>query len=71
MKSHATLRLRPPSARVKPSKSWGVAWFGHGAQNGICRRCQQAGLVYQGYNGGQPMGTFCAGCKSPVLRSLP
>lgn len=49
-------------------KDWGVAWFGHNAQNGVCHRCQRASRVYQGYNGGAHMGLFCSSCKDPVLR---
>jgi rubrerythrin len=47
---------------------WGVAWFGDRAAAGICHRCQKAAPVYQGYNGGQPMGvTMCSNCTSPSI----
>ena len=72
MKSHASLRLRPPAGPPRPiTKDWGVAWFGHNAKNGICQRCQCATRVYQGYNGGAHMGLFCLTCRTPVLRKEP
>lgn len=71
MKPYRRLGLRPPAPRPKPSYDWGVAWFGHNASSGICHRCQRAGHVYTGYNGGAHMGLYCGPCQDPVLRKEP
>lgn len=49
---------------------WGVAWFGVSAFSGHCGRCQRAGRVYQGYNGGAHVGTYCGPCREPVAQRL-
>jgi hypothetical protein len=69
MKSQSRLRLRRPGGpQNAPKYDWGVAWFGTNAESGNCHRCQRAGMVYQGYNGGAHMGQYCSPCKQPVLR---
>jgi len=57
--------------RADRVRDWGVAWFGHNAQNGTCHRCQRVDRVFQGYNGGAHMGRFCAECKGPVMNRKP
>lgn len=71
MKSHAALRLRPPTPKPKPVKDWGVAWFGNSGTTGHCLRCQRVTWVWTGYNGGAHMGQFCGDCMSPVRRREP
>lgn len=60
-----------PLFTIKPEfYDRGVAGFASVALAipGHCHRCQKAGMVYTGFNGGVIKGTFCDDCKGPVLR---